>query len=483
MAKEIAISLWPYFCSPSRGKSGNGCGSLHFRRLPETSDDSVSSSGYAPKTGCARVTCVTPRMTLVALCSLLSTSFAHAQSRPVEAAFAAVPFQQWVAEGAKAELPWHPRIIAPKLTLHQRIAVQVEVELAGKELVKRCCGGQVVALVEINDEQGRIYRNYGGKDLKDVTPGTSEYTVSISWQIFLLPGEYTATIAFYYSGRNAHSLTTQRVHVGSLKHEPLPGSWRDLPAVEFCDPQPEGLDAFLLPNIEGRLHLPAKASRQIHLEILENVTPYPSERRRPSLYTDRLGVFLPILKTFGQLEIENGTVGVSLLEFTRRRVIFEQQDIEKGQISWTNLKDAMAANSVTAVDVHDLAQGERFGEFFRSEMERRLDEAGGGGGTRVFVVISGPMDLGSRTPVEIVPPAGDNFAVFYLRCDFLRNSAIVKQTPFFAGPVERSGQNMERLEDGVGKALRKLKPRVFPVDSALGVREAIATILSDTSRM
>jgi hypothetical protein len=483
MAKEIAISVWPYFCSPSRGKSGNGCGSLHFRWLPETSDDSVSSSGYAPKTGCARVTCVTPRMTLVALCSLLSISFAHAQRRPVEAAFAAVPFQQWVAEGAKAELPWHPRIIAPKLTLHQRIAVQVEVELDGKELVKRCCGGQAVALVEINDEQGRIYRNYGGKDLKDVTPGTSEYNVSISWQIFLLPGEYTATIAFYYSGRNAHSLTTQRVHVGSLKHEPLPGSWRDLPAVEFCDPQPEGLDAFLLPNIAGRLHLPAKASRQIHLEILENVTPYPSERRRPSLYTDRLGVFLPILKTFGQLEIENGTVGVSLLEFTRRRVIFEQQDIEKGQISWTNLKDAMAANSVTAVDVHDLAQGERFGEFFRSEMERRLDEAGGGGGMRVFVVISGPMDLGTRMPVEIVPPAGDNFAVFYLRCDFLRTSAIVKQTPFFAGPVERSGQNMERLEDGVGKALRKLKPRVFPVDSAQGVREAIATILSDTSRM
>jgi hypothetical protein len=426
---------------------------------------------------------VTPRMTLVALCSLLSVPFAHAQSRAVDAAFAAVPFQQWVEEGAKAELPWHPRITAPKLTLHQRIAVQMEVELDGKDLVKRCCDGQAVALVEISDGQGRIYRNYGGKDLKDVTPGTSEYTVSISWQIFLLPGEYTATMAFYYSGRNAHSLTTHRVHVGSLKHEPLPGSWRDLPAVEFCDPQPEGLDAFLLPNIEGRLLLPAKASRQIHLQILENVTPYPTERRRPSLYTARLGVFLPILKTFGQLEIENGTVGVSLLEFTRRSVIFDQQDIAKGQISSTNLKDAMAANSVIAVDVHDLARGEQFGEFFRSEMARRLDEAGGGGAMRVFVVISGPMDLGSRTPVEIAAPAGDNFAVFYLRCDFLQTPAIVKKTTFFAGPVEPSGQNLERLEDGIGKALRKLKPRVFPVDSAQGVREALATILSEISRM
>jgi hypothetical protein len=114
-------------------------------------------------------------------------------------------------------------------------------------------------------------------------------------------------------------------------------------------------------------------------------------------------------------------------------------------------------------------------------MERRLDEAGGGGTMRVFVVISGPMDLGSRTLVEIAPPSGGNLAVFYLRCDFLQTSAIVKQTPFFTGPV--SGQNIERLEDGVGKALRKLKPRVFPVDSAQSVREVLATILSDISRM
>ena len=420
-------------------------------------------------------------MALVA--TLVCAPFARAQSGPVKAAFAAVPFQQWVAEGAKAQLPWHPRITSPTLTLHQRIAVRVEVELNGSELVKRCCEGQAVALVQIRDQQGRIYRNYGGKDLKDAKPGFREYSVGISWQIFLLPGEYQATIAFYYSGRNAHSLTTQRVHVGSLKYEPLPGSWRELPAVEFCDPQPEGLDAFLLPNIEGRLRLPAKASRQIRLEILENLTPYPSERRRPKLYTERLGVFLPILKTFGQLEVENGTVGVSLLDFTRGSVIFEQQDIKEGQVSWTNLKDAMAANSVTAVDVHELLQGEQFGEFFSGEMARRLDEARSDGGMRVFVVISGPMDLGSRTPIEVAPTARGNFAVFYLRCDFLETSAAVKPGPFFAEPVAPSEQEMERSEDGIGKALRELKPRVLAVHSAQAVREAIATISSDISRM
>jgi len=421
---------------------------------------------------------------LVALCSFVCAPFAYAQSGQVKAVFAAVPFQQWVEEGAKADLPWHPRITPPRLTLHQRIAVRVEVQLDGKELVKRCCDGQAIALVEIKDQQGRIYRNYGEKELKDAEAALSEYMIDISWEIFLLPGDYKATIAFYYSGRNAHShsLTVRNVHVGSLKGDPLPGSWRDLPAVEFCDPQPEGLDAFLLPNIEGRLNLPAKTSQQIHLEILENVTPYPSERRRPKLYTDRLSVFLPILKTFAQLRIENGTAGVLLLDFIRRRVIYEQQDIRQGQVSWADLKDAMAADSAAAVDVHDLEQSEEFGQFFWSEMAGRLEDAGSNGSMRVFIVISGPMELGSRKPIEIAPPARGNFAVFYLRCDFLQ-TPILERPPFFAGPVAPSEQTTERLEDGIGKALRGLKPRILAVDSAQGLRRALAAILSDISRM
>jgi hypothetical protein len=408
--------------------------------------------------------------------------FAQAQNHAIDAAFAAVPFQQWAAQGARADLPWHPRVSSPTLTLHQRIAVRVEVELDGNELVKRCCDGQAIALVEVSDRQGHTYRNFARKDLGDAKPGLSQYMIGMSWEIFLLPGDYKATIAFYYSGREAHSLTVQSVHVGSLKDEPLPESWRGLPAVEFCDPQPEGLDAFLLPNIEGRLNLAVKTRQQVHLEILENVTPYPSERRRPKLYTDRLGVFLPILKTLAQLRIENGTTGVSLLDFTRRKVIYEQRDIQLGRVSWEDLKDAMAANSATAVDVRDLQQGEQFGQFFWGEMAGRLEDAGSDGTMRVFIVISGPMELGSKKPVEIAPPARDNFAVFYMRCDFPQ-TPVLQRSPFFARPVEPSEQRMERLEDGVGKSLRELKPRIFAVSSAQGLRRALAAILSELSGM
>src|SRR2546429_571742 len=74
------------------------------------------------------------------------------------------------------------------------------------------------------------------------------------------------------------------------------------------------------------------------------------------------------------------------------------------------------------------------------------------------------------------------FAVFYLRCDFLQ-TPILERPPFFAGPVAPSEQTTERLEDGIGKALRGLKPRILAVDSAQGLRRALAAILSDISRM
>jgi hypothetical protein len=418
---------------------------------------------------------------LLGLYVVVCVPLAHAQNHAVAAAFAAAPYQQWAAQGAKAELPWHPRISSPTLTLHQRIAVHIEVGLDGNELVKRCCDGQAVALVEITDQQGHTYRNYARKELKDSTPGLSQYMVSLSWEVFLLPGEYKAIIAFYYTGRNAHSLSSERVHVAPLKHDPLPESWRNLPTVEFCDSQPEGLDAFLLPNIEGRLRLRAKSSNRIELEILENLTSYPSERRKPKLYTERLAVFLPILKTFSQLEIENGTVGLSVLDFTRRSLIFGQENIKHGQVSWANFKDAMAANSVLVVDAHDLEREHDSGQFFSSEMARRLDSRTDSA-KRVVIVISPPMELGSKKPVEIAMPPGGNSVVFYLRCDFLP-APIALPPSILGGPVALTPQRPEALEDGVGKALRKLKPRVFGVHSPEGVREALAAILNELSAM
>ena len=421
---------------------------------------------------------------LIALLAiLLFGRSAWAQDASVEQHFAAVPFQNWATEGPKTDLPWHVRVIPPKLTLHQRIAAEVEVQVDGKELVKRCCEGQATALIEITDSQGHTYRNFVEKDLKDAQPAMRESMVIFSWQIFLLPGDYQAMVAFSYSGREAHSLTVRKIHIEPLRYDPLPEAWRDLPAVEFGDRQPEGLDEFWLPHVEGRLHLPVKSSQPMRLEVLANLTPYPSERRKPKLYNERLGVFLPILKTFAQLNLESGSLNAAALDFTRRSVIFDQLNIHEGQVGWTNLKEALSTNSAISVNVDDLRQEEHLGDFLREEMTRRLTEAAEDKIQRVYILVSGPMDLGPRT-LDIVPPADMKFTVFYLKCNFLQSPALVPTAHFSVEPIGPSEQVIERAgSDGIARVLKGLQPRTFPVDSAQSVRQAMATILAEVSRL
>ncbi len=420
----------------------------------------------------------------------LWTPAARAQSRETDLAFHAVPFRQWVAEGPKSQLPWRARIFAPELSHHQRIWARIQIEVDGKELLKRCCDGRSMALVEITDQQGRTYRNYAAQDLKEVKPGLSQYTVTLSWNVFVLPGDYQVALALYYSGREGHSLAVERLHVDALKNDPLPESWGGLPNVEFCDPQPEGVDEYLLPGVTGRLHLSVMTRRPIRVQILQNLTPYRAEQRRPTRYKDRLGVFLPILKTFGQMEVTNGSLGLATLDFTRSRETFAQEGVKEGHVDWAELREALAANATTAIDVHDIRESEQYGVFFRQEMARRLAAEKESTGPeenralRVLVIISGIMQFGFGRPISIVPPPDGSFVVYYLRYEFLPTPS--SQQSNLALPKIQGQDPLERFEqtdDGIGKALRDLKPRVFAVHSAEGVRKAIAAIVREISRM
>jgi hypothetical protein len=412
----------------------------------------------------------------------------RAQGHETDLAFQAVPFERWLADGPRAQLPWRTRIFAPELSQHQRIWARVQIELDGNELLKRCCDGRSVALVEITDQQGRKYRNYAEQDLKEVKQGVSQYMVTLSWDVFVLPGDYQVALVLYYSGREGHSLAVERLHVGALKNDPLPESWRGLPAVEFCDPQPEGVDAYLLPGITSRLRLSIMTRRPIQVEILENLTPYQAEQRHPAQYKDRLGVLLPILRTFGQMEVQNGSLGLTTLDVKRRRETFAQEGVKEGQVDWAGLKKALEANITTAIDVHDIRESEQYGAFFQQEIERRLTAEkrtgpGEGQALPVLIVISAVMQFRFVKTISITPPPGGNFVVYYLRYEFPPPSS---QRSVLALPQVQGQDSSERFEqtvDGIGKALKDLKPRVFTAHSAEGVRKAIAAIAREISQM
>jgi hypothetical protein len=310
----------------------------------------------------------------------------------------------------------------------------------------------------------------------NVKPGLSQYTVTFSWNVFVLSGDYQVVLALYYSGREGHSLAVEKLHVNPLKNDPLPESWLGLPTVEFCDPQPEGVDEYLLPGVASRLHIPIVTRRSIRVEILENLTPYRAEQRHPTLYKDRLGVLLPILTAFGQMDVKNGSLDLTTLDFTRSRETFTQQDVKDGHIDLAGLKEALVAKATTTIDVHDIREPEQYGVYFRQEMAQKLSAEKER--TRpeedhpllVLVIVSGIMQFGFGKPLAIAPPSGGNFVVYYLRCE--SQPTLSSQQSILNLPQVPGQGGLERFEqtvDGIGNALKDLKPRVFTVHSAEGV--------------
>jgi hypothetical protein len=428
---------------------------------------------------------------VLVICGLLLTTNLLAQNPSRDTKSPAVLFEQWLTEGPRTELPWKIRIFPAQLSLHERLSARMQVQIDGNELAKRCCDGAAVALVQIKDQQGRIYRNHVIRELKDAKSGMSQYMVDLEWSAFVLPGDYEVALAFYYSGRAEHSLAMEKLHIGSLRNDPLPDSWKGLPQVEFCDAASEdAMDDLFSPGVSGRLHLPLSSQHAIEVDVLENLTPYRMEQRRPKLYKDRLSVLLPIFKTFGQLQIQNGRLGMAALDFTRARVIYEQDGMRGGDLDWVALRDALAANSVNVVDVHDIREDTQYAVYFRDEITRRLTRKGGvettdtGPLKRILVVISTGMQLGFGKVEAITPPTNSNFAVYYLRYDYMPERAAFSYTPGPFGPLQvPRTQGPEQADDGIGKMLKPLKPRTFGVNSAEGVRKALATMLAEISKM
>jgi len=430
------------------------------------------------------------RMLMLAFWGLAWMPTLRAQIDERESAFSEAPFAQWLAEGPRAQLPWKTHIFPAQLSLHQRLSVRIQAEVDGNELLRRCCDGRAVALLQITDQQGRIYQNHAIRDLKDATSGMSQYMVHFSWSAFVLPGDYQVALALYYSGRPEHSVALERLHVSPLKNDPLAGSWRDLPPVEFSDPDSEGMDDLFLPGVTGRLHLPVTSRGPVRVEVLENLTPYRIEQRRAKLYRDRLSGLLAILKTFGQLDVRDGTLDVATLDFTRSRTTFEQDGLQGGDVNWERLREALVANDPSVIDVHDLRDDAQYAVYFRKEMTRRLSKNSNSKNTesgpakRVFIVISGPIGFGFGKTQPIAPPADANFVLYYLRYEVVPEPAFRARTGLpMPGMIEDPVPRLEQVDDSVGKMLKDLKPRTFGVHSAEGLRKALAAILEDISKM
>lgn len=413
--------------------------------------------------------------------ALLSLA-ALAQSGRPDPVFASAPFDQWMAQGELAQIPWKVQISAHDLSVHQRLIARLRIEVDGKELVKRRGQGELLLLAQLTDREGRAYRTHNSLKLHDVTSETAGSYMECIIEALVVPGEYRVDLVLLDTVSKDHSVARRTLHVDPLKNDPLPESWAGLPPVEFPFTG-EAPERWFQPALKGRLHLPVPTQHRVHLEVLVNVTPSEEIGRRSTNFSRSMAFLIPAAKILSDVNIGDGSSLLALLDLSRQRVTFEQEGTR--ELDWPKLEASFQQADPNKIDVRSLQNREHNAEFFVREISRRMEAAGDQ--PSVFIVLSAPMGFASDDAPRPVRPPGRNCRVFYIRYSWtleewrrsMRDGRVFRRPPRMVDAPELSVRPTDSLEP----ILKPLAPRVFEVASPLDFRKALAAILAEISRL
>jgi hypothetical protein len=412
-------------------------------------------------------------------------------------AFDLIPFEQWLKGGGESHIRWSARIFPSRLTVHQRMETILSIQVDGEEFVKRNEPGQMVVFIEIRGRDNRVYRTHRAINFAELKNPGDLASVHFDQYAFITPGDYQVAEAIYDIESKEHSLKRIKLHVPEIAHDPLPGSWRDLPEVEFVG-VPDPPERWYLPEIDSRLYLPIENDRPVRVEVVVNESPTEIVAGRTGRVSRRnMGNLIPALKALSQMDIRNGSMNVTLLDLERHKVSFTQEGVRK--LDWTRLRAALLENDPNQIDVHALENHEQNAQFFVSEVRKRLEGTESNGDVplgltaepaRVLIVLSGPMAFGKGQDlrhIEATPEPGSR--VFYIRYyPPLAGIPVVSSVDSRRGrggtpPVFIGRGSIRSIEDSLEPTLKPLAPRLFNVATPIEFRGALAAIMSEISRL
>jgi hypothetical protein len=429
------------------------------------------------------------RAVAVLACCCLSFTPAAAQVAASDPAFTRVPFDRWVEEGGSGPFHWSARVSSGTLSNHQRLRARVEVTIDGGDLANRRGHGYLTMMVQIQDADHRVYQSHRSLNLERISEEAAKSNIVYTQDVFVRPGEYRVGIAVFDSETGEHGAALKPLRVNPLKNDSLPDAWLDLPAVEFV-PAMEMPESLYLPNSGARLRLPVESRRPVHIELMVNASPTRSQEGLHSGPANNryLLELLPALKVMSQLQVRNGELHVSLVDLTRRQVLFEQALFEQDRrrdLRWMRLRRGLGEADPNKIDVRALEHREQNAQFFVAQIrERVLAPAAPESGKplRIGIVISGPM--GFESGEDLHPITLDNkaeYRIYYFRHHMLPPPQL---------PMLRARRNLPPLPPRIQEPLdvlvnliKPLRPRVFDVYNPEQFRKALGAMLEEISHL
>jgi hypothetical protein len=410
--------------------------------------------------------------------------------------FDKIPFAEWLSGAPQTPLKWAEHALPAVLSVHQRLLVRLQIQLDGAEAAKRRGEGQLIFYFQLTDAKGRIYQDHTPYDLEKVEEGLRAQDLVCTESAFVLPGDYSVVVAIYDTATKEHAVKRDKLHIAPLKTEPLADAWRGLAPVEFVE-SVDPPDRWFAPKVHGNLNLPVTVRRPVRIEVVVNLTPSEVGGRPFGLQDRNFSFLFPALKVVSQINAPNLVLNTSLVDLSRRRVVFRQEDAH--ELDWEKVKSSLSNATSGSIDVKSLADRRHSAAFFVNEVVRRSGSAGLSptdvAPARVVIVLSGPMlfDADQELPAIDLKPSPDS-RIIYIRFQSVasRQPVPAPQTGKRRRPLGYPGRTSLpgeeempiRLQaDQLEPMLKPLDPHLYDVITADQFRRALATILSEISSL
>ena len=395
-------------------------------------------------------------------------------------AFDNIPFEQWLKDPPQSNFHWSVKVSRAELSFHQRLLSSVDISLDGRDFEKRLGNGELLLLIQITDAAGVFYRQHGSIELSKLDPDVRRVNIQYLQRAFFLPGEYQLAAAILDTATNEHSAITSTFHVAAPSQTLLVDAWRGIPSVEFLrnDVSPE---SWYLPYMRGGVKWASSIQAPARLNVILNVSASiynPGSRHTPS---SGLSALLPSLKVLTQAGSPSIAEHVELLDLSRRKAIFDQNNLH--ELDWPALKASLAQANTASIDLHSLETSQDDAQFFVTQVRRILRSSADK--SCVLVILTQPIAFEAhedRTPIstEALPVCH----VFYLRFYAALPPARPFESPATRGLGRHAGIGGPRMGsplasealDQLESTLKPLNPKVFDIETPAQVAKALAEI-------
>lgn len=206
-----------------------------------------------------------------------------------------------------------------------------------------------------------------------------------------------------------------------------------------------------------------------------------------------LANLVPALKVFSQMEVAGGSLHITLLDISNRRVIFEQDAVH--QLDWKRLSDALTTADPNKIDVKSLEHRGQNAPYFLQQVRERLAPSSSPAGAtaepvRVLIVLAAPMTLDSGEKTRVPEAESKGQGPLY----FVRYHLPPERPPLGYDSIARMGRRgyggMQQQPNGPTEAfdslqgvLKPLQPRLYDVYSPDQFRKALSSLLEEIARL